>query len=196
MIFLPQSSVTSVRAPQQSCRRKGNNEWTTCCRRRQRLNLSKELQTHKCVGHDEMRPWGLRGLVDEMSKPLSIIFEELWRSGEVPSDWKRSSVGQSVVLKALLPLRQQQALYRHGQNHCHSVLQLICGGDNTMGRSINGGTLQTQKSINTPDNTNKKRVSCSDALDPKKQPLSCRGPGNVLHVPLSDSAEIPILQHI
>lgn len=70
------------------------------------MNLSKELQTHKCVGRDEMRPWGLRGLVDEMSKPLSIIFEELWRSGEVPSDWKRSSVGQSVVLKALLPLRQ------------------------------------------------------------------------------------------
>lgn len=25
--------------------------------------------------------------MDEMSKPLSIMFEEPWQSGEVPSDW-------------------------------------------------------------------------------------------------------------
>ncbi|PKU47083.1 rna-directed dna polymerase from mobile element jockey- hypothetical protein [Limosa lapponica baueri] len=36
--------------------------------------------------------WVLRELVDEVLKLLPIIFEKSWKSGEVPTDWKRGSI--------------------------------------------------------------------------------------------------------
>ncbi|GAB0199197.1 mitochondrial enolase superfamily member 1 [Grus japonensis] len=44
------------------------------------------------MGPDEMHPWVLREPVDEVAKPLSVIFEKSWQSSEVPTDWKREDI--------------------------------------------------------------------------------------------------------
>ncbi|KFQ73907.1 hypothetical protein N337_12302, partial [Phoenicopterus ruber ruber] len=52
----------------------------------------RNLKVHKSMGPDEMRPRVLRELVDEITEPLSIVFENLWQSGEVPTDWKKGNI--------------------------------------------------------------------------------------------------------
>lgn len=40
---------------------------------------------------DKMHPWVLRELIDPINRTLTIIFERLQSSGEMPADWKKAN---------------------------------------------------------------------------------------------------------
>jgi len=44
------------------------------------------------MGPDEVHPQVLRELVDEVTKPLFILFEKFWQFDEVPANWKRGNI--------------------------------------------------------------------------------------------------------
>ncbi|KAM9591097.1 uncharacterized protein ACIBXB_006040 [Morphnus guianensis] len=50
------------------------------------------LDTHKSMGPDGIHPRVLRELAEVLAKPLSIIYQQSWSTGEVPEDWRLANV--------------------------------------------------------------------------------------------------------
>ncbi|KAJ7428894.1 RNA-directed DNA polymerase from mobile element jockey-like protein [Willisornis vidua] len=44
------------------------------------------------MGPDGIHPRVMKKLAEELAKPLSIIYQQSWLSGEVPDDWKLANV--------------------------------------------------------------------------------------------------------
>ncbi|KAK4818467.1 hypothetical protein QYF61_014169 [Mycteria americana] len=55
-------------------------------------DLLRHLDTHKSMGPDGIHPRVLRQLAEELAKPLSIIYQQSWLTGEVPDDWRLANV--------------------------------------------------------------------------------------------------------
>ncbi|PKU36355.1 rna-directed dna polymerase from mobile element jockey-like [Limosa lapponica baueri] len=55
-------------------------------------DLLMHLDIHKSVGLDGIHPRVLRELAGELTKPLSIIYQQSWSTGEVPGDWRVANV--------------------------------------------------------------------------------------------------------
>ncbi|NXR49252.1 RTJK polymerase, partial [Hippolais icterina] len=54
--------------------------------------LRRCLDIHKSMGPDGIHPRVVRDLADELVKPLSIIYQQSWLTGEVLDDWKLANV--------------------------------------------------------------------------------------------------------
>ncbi|KFP52289.1 hypothetical protein N323_02098, partial [Cathartes aura] len=55
-------------------------------------DLLHHLDTHKSMGPDGIHPRALREMAEELTKTLSIIYQQSWLTGEVPVDWKLANV--------------------------------------------------------------------------------------------------------
>ncbi|KFO86329.1 hypothetical protein N320_13102, partial [Buceros rhinoceros silvestris] len=54
--------------------------------------LLDSLDVQKSMGPDEIHPRVLREPVGVITKPLSIIYQQSWLTGEVPADWRLANV--------------------------------------------------------------------------------------------------------
>ncbi|KAK4811155.1 hypothetical protein QYF61_019786 [Mycteria americana] len=55
-------------------------------------DLLHHLDIHKSMGPDEIHPRVLKELAEVLTKPLSIIYQQSWLTGDVPVDWRLANV--------------------------------------------------------------------------------------------------------
>ncbi|KFO99550.1 hypothetical protein N300_13699, partial [Calypte anna] len=55
-------------------------------------DLLRCLDPHKSMGPDGIHPRVMKELVEELAKPLAIIYQQSWLTGDIPDDWKLANV--------------------------------------------------------------------------------------------------------
>ncbi|KAK4828300.1 hypothetical protein QYF61_025312 [Mycteria americana] len=89
-------------------------------------DLLHHLDTHKSMGPDEIHPRVLKELAEVLTKPLSIVYQQSWLTGEVPVDWRLANVapiskkGRKEDLGNYRPLMEQiilSAITRHVEDN-------------------------------------------------------------------------------
>ena len=55
-------------------------------------DLLHHIDIHKSMGLDGIHPRVLKELAGVLAKPLSIIYQQSWLTGEIPTDWKLANV--------------------------------------------------------------------------------------------------------
>ncbi|XP_073532984.1 uncharacterized protein [Phyllobates terribilis] len=87
--YRPKENVTSTDL---HCPFKGIEESKLSVNRKIVREYLANINEFKSPGPDELHPRVLKEIVEEILEPLSIIFENSWRTGEVPEDWRRANV--------------------------------------------------------------------------------------------------------
>ncbi|XP_073540746.1 rho guanine nucleotide exchange factor 39 isoform X1 [Phyllobates terribilis] len=85
-------SKENVSSTDLHCRFKGIEESKLSVNRKIVREYLANINEFKSPGPDELHPRVLKEIVEEILEPLSIIFENSWRTGEVPEDWRRANV--------------------------------------------------------------------------------------------------------
>uniref|UniRef100_A0A674I1W8 C2 domain containing 3 centriole elongation regulator n=1 Tax=Terrapene triunguis TaxID=2587831 RepID=A0A674I1W8_9SAUR len=91
---IPENNYSSMPSTARSCASPYIEENAACVVRKglEGPNSDTELDEHKSMRPDALHPRVLKELADVIAEPLAIIFENSWRSGEVPDDWKKANV--------------------------------------------------------------------------------------------------------
>ncbi|KFQ25918.1 hypothetical protein N332_01010, partial [Mesitornis unicolor] len=55
-------------------------------------DLLHDFDIHKSMEPDGIHPRILRELAEVLAKPLSIIYQQSWLTGEVPADWRLANM--------------------------------------------------------------------------------------------------------
>ena len=51
------------------------------------VKLLKNLNPHKAAGPDDISPWVLKTVAEEIGSALTIVFQQSFETGIVPEDW-------------------------------------------------------------------------------------------------------------
>jgi len=95
-VFNDQTGYSQGTQPPVLERREGEQNKPPIIQEEAASNLLCHLDIHKSMGPDGIHPAVLGELAEELAKPLSIIYQQSWLTGEVPDDWRITSAMPST----------------------------------------------------------------------------------------------------
>ncbi|KAK4815212.1 hypothetical protein QYF61_022490 [Mycteria americana] len=91
-VFNSRANCSQGTQPPESEDRDGDQNGAPIIQGEMVSDLLHHLDTHKSMGPDEIHPRVLKELAEVLTKPLSIIYQQSWLTGEVPADCRLANV--------------------------------------------------------------------------------------------------------